>query len=172
MNYTKLLKISSFFTWHIFLEIGKTQDMPSKIWQTLRDALREQPTIAIFAGPWLMFGVFSFWTSYSSNQKNYILLAYQPVFLHKLIRINIKIKFIDNNYSYLSHVLFHLLNILTYTQIYIYHYLVAINFILHHTSMCIWYIFNLTIVCELVLLSPSSYMNTWWHISWVVFYKQ
>jgi len=29
-----------FFTWHIFLEIGKTQDMPSKIWQTLEDALR------------------------------------------------------------------------------------------------------------------------------------
>ena len=29
-----------FFTWHIFLEVGKTQDMPSKIWQTLGDALR------------------------------------------------------------------------------------------------------------------------------------
>ena len=28
-----------FFTWHIFLEVGKTQDMPSKIWQTLEDAL-------------------------------------------------------------------------------------------------------------------------------------
>jgi hypothetical protein len=24
-----------FFTWHIFLEVGKTQDLPSKIWQTL-----------------------------------------------------------------------------------------------------------------------------------------
>jgi hypothetical protein len=28
----------SFFTWHIFLQVGKTQDLPSKIWQTLRDA--------------------------------------------------------------------------------------------------------------------------------------
>ena len=39
MNYAKLLEISSFFTWHIFLEVGKTQDMPSEIWQTLGDAL-------------------------------------------------------------------------------------------------------------------------------------
>ena len=39
MNYAKLLEISSFFTWYIFLEVGKTQDMPSKIWQTLGDAL-------------------------------------------------------------------------------------------------------------------------------------
>jgi hypothetical protein len=28
-----------FFTWHTFLEVGKTQDLPSKIWQTLGDAL-------------------------------------------------------------------------------------------------------------------------------------
>jgi hypothetical protein len=27
------------FTWHIFLEVSKTQDLPSKIWQTLGDAL-------------------------------------------------------------------------------------------------------------------------------------
>ena len=39
MNYAKLLEINSFFTLYIFLEVGKTQDMPSKIWQTLRDAL-------------------------------------------------------------------------------------------------------------------------------------
>jgi hypothetical protein len=31
--------MNSFFTWHIFLEVGKTQDLPSKIWQTLGDAL-------------------------------------------------------------------------------------------------------------------------------------
>ena len=37
MNYAKLLEISSFFTCHIFLEVGKTQDMPSKIWQTAGD---------------------------------------------------------------------------------------------------------------------------------------
>ena len=40
VNYAKLLEMSSFFTWHIFLEVDKTQDMPSKIWQTLGDALR------------------------------------------------------------------------------------------------------------------------------------
>jgi hypothetical protein len=32
--------MDSFFTWHIFLEVGKTQDLPSKIWQILGDALR------------------------------------------------------------------------------------------------------------------------------------
>jgi hypothetical protein len=32
--------MNSFFTWYIFLEVGKTQDLPSKIWQTLRDAHR------------------------------------------------------------------------------------------------------------------------------------
>jgi hypothetical protein len=34
-----LFEIKSFFTWHTFLELGKTQDLPSKIWQTLGDAL-------------------------------------------------------------------------------------------------------------------------------------
>jgi hypothetical protein len=28
-----------FFTLHSFLEVGKTQDLPSKFWQTLEDAL-------------------------------------------------------------------------------------------------------------------------------------
>jgi hypothetical protein len=27
--------MSSFFTRHIFLKVGKTQDLPSKIWQTV-----------------------------------------------------------------------------------------------------------------------------------------
>jgi hypothetical protein len=31
--------MNSFFTCHIFLEVGKTQDFPSKIWKTLEDAL-------------------------------------------------------------------------------------------------------------------------------------
>jgi hypothetical protein len=30
-----------FFTLHSFLEVGKTQDLPSKFWQTLGDALKE-----------------------------------------------------------------------------------------------------------------------------------
>jgi hypothetical protein len=33
--------MNSFFTLHSFLEVGKTQDLPSKFWQTLGDALRE-----------------------------------------------------------------------------------------------------------------------------------
>jgi hypothetical protein len=31
VNYAKLLEMNSFFTWHIFLEVAKTQDLPSKI---------------------------------------------------------------------------------------------------------------------------------------------
>ena len=38
MNYAKLLEINSFFIWHIFLEVDKTQDIPSKVWQTAGDA--------------------------------------------------------------------------------------------------------------------------------------
>jgi hypothetical protein len=29
--------MNSFFIWHIFLGVGKTQDLSSKIWQTLED---------------------------------------------------------------------------------------------------------------------------------------
>ena len=46
-------------------------------------------------------------------------LAYQSVLLHGLIIIIIKIKFNANNYNYLSHTLFDLLNILTHTLNYI-----------------------------------------------------
>jgi hypothetical protein len=31
--------MTSFFTLHIFVEVGKTQDLSGKIWQTLGDAL-------------------------------------------------------------------------------------------------------------------------------------
>jgi hypothetical protein len=31
--------MNSFFTWCILLEVGKAQDLPNKIWQTLEDAL-------------------------------------------------------------------------------------------------------------------------------------
>jgi hypothetical protein len=33
--------MNSFFTLHNFLEVGKTQDLPSKFWQTLGDALTD-----------------------------------------------------------------------------------------------------------------------------------
>jgi hypothetical protein len=39
VNYAKLLDTNYFFIWHIFLELGKTQDLSSKIWQTFGDAL-------------------------------------------------------------------------------------------------------------------------------------
>ena len=95
-------------------------------------------------------------------------LAYQPV--HQiLIRINIKIRLIANNYNYLSHAFFHILNSNTYYKIHIYYYLVAIDFILHHTSMRVWYISNWAIYLWIGILISSSYMNTWWHISWVAF---
>jgi hypothetical protein len=35
-----------FFTWHIFLEIDKTQDLRSKIWQTLGDEQLQQFAIS------------------------------------------------------------------------------------------------------------------------------
>jgi hypothetical protein len=38
--------MNSFFTWHTFLELGKTQDLPSKIWQTLGDALTAGTPVA------------------------------------------------------------------------------------------------------------------------------
>jgi hypothetical protein len=34
-----------FFYWHTFLELGKTQDLPSKIWQTLEDAHCHLPQV-------------------------------------------------------------------------------------------------------------------------------
>jgi hypothetical protein len=40
VNYVKLLEIDLFFTYNIFLEVGKIQDLPSKIWQTVGDALK------------------------------------------------------------------------------------------------------------------------------------
>jgi hypothetical protein len=36
-----------FFTWHTFLEVGKTKDLLSKIWQTLGDALRSYLTMLL-----------------------------------------------------------------------------------------------------------------------------
>jgi hypothetical protein len=33
--------MNSFFTLHSFLQVGKTQELPSKFWQTLGDALIE-----------------------------------------------------------------------------------------------------------------------------------
>jgi hypothetical protein len=39
VNNAKLLEINSFLLKIFFLEVGKTQDLPSKILQTLGDAL-------------------------------------------------------------------------------------------------------------------------------------
>jgi hypothetical protein len=47
VNYAKLLEMI-FFTLHSFLEVGKTQDLPSKFWQTLGDALRTQVRVLLY----------------------------------------------------------------------------------------------------------------------------
>ena len=71
---------------------------------------------------------------------NQDILVCQPVLPHELIRINIKIRSII--------IIIHLTPFSsikysnTYSKIYIYHYLVAIDFILHHTFICIRYIFS------------------------------
>jgi hypothetical protein len=39
--------MDSFFTLHSFLEVGKTQDLPSKFWQTLGDALSVLPAVVV-----------------------------------------------------------------------------------------------------------------------------
>jgi hypothetical protein len=47
VNYAKLLEMNSFFTLHSFLEVAKTQDLPSKFWQTLGDALTKRHVFAM-----------------------------------------------------------------------------------------------------------------------------
>jgi hypothetical protein len=39
VNYAKLLEMNCFLLGNVFLEVGKTQDLSSKICQTLGDAL-------------------------------------------------------------------------------------------------------------------------------------
>ena len=99
------------------------------------------------------------------------ILVYQPVLPHGLIRINIRMRSIIIIIYFTPFSSIKFAN--TYSKIYIYHYLIIIDFILHHTSTCIRYIFSWTIYLWFVFLSLSSHMNIWWHISWVVFlYKQ
>jgi hypothetical protein len=50
VNYAKLLEMNSFFTLHSFLEVGKTQDLSSKFWQTLGDALTSKQGTHIHSG--------------------------------------------------------------------------------------------------------------------------
>jgi hypothetical protein len=53
VNYAKLLEMNSFFTLHSFLEVDKTQDLPSKFWQTLGDALRDfSRVLGVCVGGW------------------------------------------------------------------------------------------------------------------------
>jgi hypothetical protein len=66
---------SFFFTLHSFLEVGKTQDLPSKFWQTLGDALTTVNNIILkcshgcnlpynFASDFLFFFLLSFFVSF------------------------------------------------------------------------------------------------------------
>ena len=105
------------------------------------------------------------------NLYTFEVLVYQLVLSHGLIKINIGMRSIII-IIYLS--LFSSIKYSnTYSKIYIHHYLVTINFILHHTSISP-YVFDIYLVelfvCKLVFLSLLSYLNTWWHISLVVFY--
>ena len=98
------------------------------------------------------------------------ILVYQLVLPHGLIRVILKINHTTNNYNYLSHALPSIRYSNTYYKIYIYYNIVAIDFILHYISMCVGYIYLIKLfIYELVFLSLSSYMNTQWHLSWVVF---
>jgi hypothetical protein len=44
VNYAKLLEMNYFYLSYFFKDI-KTQDLPSKIWQIVEDALRETPIV-------------------------------------------------------------------------------------------------------------------------------
>jgi hypothetical protein len=48
VNYAKLLEMNSFFTLHSFLEVDKTQDLPSKFWQTLGYALSKKTMDGVY----------------------------------------------------------------------------------------------------------------------------
>jgi hypothetical protein len=107
--------------------------------------------------------------------------SYQPVLPHGLIRTNIKTRLITNNYNYLSHALFHLLNSLTYNtiKIHTYHYLVVIclvsNNIFHFVSHLHRYVFNWTICLSYVnnIKIVFFYLPPYMTAPWVVFlYKQ
>ena len=63
-------------------------------------------------------------------------LVYQPVLPHRLIRINIRMRSIIiiiylTSFSFIKYSN-------TYSKIYIYHFLVAIDFIVQHTFMYVW----------------------------------
>ena len=88
-------------------------------------------------------------------------LVYQPVLPHGLIRINIKMRLIIISISHRSSFIKYSK---TYSKIYIYHYLVTIDFILHHTSICIQYMFSWTICLWIYFLISSiilEYMVTY-----------
>ena len=59
-------------------------------------------------------------------------LAYQLLLPHGLIRVILKINHITNNYNYLSHLLPFIKYSNTYYKIYIYHNIVAIDFMASH----------------------------------------
>jgi hypothetical protein len=44
--------MNSFFTLHSFLEVGKTQDLPTKFWQTLGDALKQHEKYGYHQSYW------------------------------------------------------------------------------------------------------------------------
>jgi hypothetical protein len=78
VNYAKLLEMNSFFTLLSFLEVGKTQDLPSKFWQTLVDALTRYSLLR-------------------QNNCNYCFLEVKCFKILNLQRKYFKILYINNN---------------------------------------------------------------------------
>ena len=79
-------------------------------------------------------------------------LAYQPVLPHELIKINIRMRSIIIIMYLMLFSSIKYSN--TYTKIYIYHYLVIIDFILHLTSTCIRYIYLVKLFIGLIRSVP------------------
>ena len=74
----------------------------------------------------------------------------------------INIRFITNNYNYISHAILYLLNILTHALKYIFIIIQSQQISFCITPLCIFDIYLIeSSVCELVLLSLPSYMNIW-----------
>ena len=85
---------------------------------------------------------------FGEEDLHWLVLAYQLVLPHVFIRVILKINHKNNIYNYLFHALSSIEYSNTYYKIYIYHNIVAIDFIiaaldfiLHHISMYVWYIY-------------------------------
>jgi hypothetical protein len=61
--------MNSFFIWHIFLGVGKTQDLPSRIWQTLEDEVGDSVSLIVCIASARGLRFHCVMCSYSSTKK-------------------------------------------------------------------------------------------------------